>query len=173
MMMRMIEAGGIPALTDRVRAADTDNPLGYYEYEPVKRTKQDPSWLEEASGRVVKMVHLLLLDLPVGHEYRVVMMSRDMGEVLESQRKMLERSGRKAADAAILARAYAGQMATVRAWMAAQPNVRALEVSYNAVLSDPAEEARRVAGFLGIPERAGAMSAAVDSSLYRNRARPE
>ena len=64
MMMQMLQAGGIPILTDNVRQADDDNPRGYYEFEPVKRTKQDPSWLNAANGKAVKMVYLLLRDLP-------------------------------------------------------------------------------------------------------------
>ncbi|MDP6444774.1 MAG: sulfotransferase family protein, partial [Pirellulaceae bacterium] len=51
MMMKMLEAGGVPPLADHRRAADLDNPNGYYEFEPVKRTKEDPSWLSEAEGR--------------------------------------------------------------------------------------------------------------------------
>ena len=67
-MMQMIDAGGVPALTDSLRKPDADNPRGYFEYEPVKRTAIDPSWLDLAEGKVVKMVHLLLLDLPVDGE---------------------------------------------------------------------------------------------------------
>ena len=37
MMMKMLEAGGIPPLTDKVRTADDDNPKGYYEFERVKQ----------------------------------------------------------------------------------------------------------------------------------------
>ena len=37
MMMRMLESGGVPPLTDGFRSADDDNPLGYYEFEAVKR----------------------------------------------------------------------------------------------------------------------------------------
>ena len=66
MMMQMIDVGGIPALTDNIREADEDNPKGYYELEAVKRTRKDASWLKEAPGRVVKMVHVLLLDLHAG-----------------------------------------------------------------------------------------------------------
>ena len=40
MMMKMIDAAGIPALTDNLRSADEDNPRGYYEYEPVKTTRR-------------------------------------------------------------------------------------------------------------------------------------
>lgn len=170
MMMRMIEAGGIPALTDGLRHADPDNPLGYYEYEPVKRTREDPSWVPGARGRVVKMVHLLLRDLPAGEHYRVVMMHRDLDEVLASQRKMLERSGRPGAALApdALKRVFAAQMESVGQWLTAQPNISRLDVSYNDILARPAEQAARVAAFLGLAA-AEPMAAAVDASLYRNR----
>ena len=80
MMMQMIHNGGIPALTDEVRVADEDNPKGYFEFEPVKKTKEDPSWVPQAVGKVVKMVHLLLLDLPLEQSYRVIFMRRSLDE---------------------------------------------------------------------------------------------
>jgi hypothetical protein len=43
LMMQMLAAGGMALLTDNVRAADEDNPRGYFEYEAVKRTKRDAS----------------------------------------------------------------------------------------------------------------------------------
>ena len=64
MMMRMLDVGGIDAVTDKIREADVDNPLGYYEFEPVKKTKEDASWIPSAVGKSVKMVYLLLYDLP-------------------------------------------------------------------------------------------------------------
>jgi hypothetical protein len=33
MMMKMLEAGGVPIMTDGVREADRDNPKGYFEVE--------------------------------------------------------------------------------------------------------------------------------------------
>src|SRR5437868_1127771 len=91
MMMRMLEAGGMPVLTDKVRSADEDNPNGYFEFEAVKRTKQDASWLDDSGGRAVKMVYRLLYDLPVNRNYRVLFMRRNLKEVLASQREMLRR----------------------------------------------------------------------------------
>src|SRR5262245_53552710 len=41
MMMRMLEAGGMPVLTDEIRKPDLDNPNGYYEFEPVKLLRKD------------------------------------------------------------------------------------------------------------------------------------
>ena len=43
---------------------DEDNPKGYYEFEPVKKTKENASWVTDAVGKVVKMVYMLLYDLP-------------------------------------------------------------------------------------------------------------
>lgn len=76
MMMKMLEQGGLPVVTDRLRTADDDNPNGYYEFEPVKKTRDDPSWLPDARGKVVKMVYSLLRDLPADFKYRVVFMRR-------------------------------------------------------------------------------------------------
>ncbi|MHC4524870.1 MAG: poly-gamma-glutamate hydrolase family protein, partial [Planctomycetota bacterium] len=41
MMMKAIHAGGIEPMIDNIRKADEDNPKGYYEFEPVKKTKED------------------------------------------------------------------------------------------------------------------------------------
>jgi hypothetical protein len=93
MMMRMLEAGGIPAITDGHRRADPDNPLGYYELEAVKQLPNKAEWLEGAEGKAVKVVSALVEKLPPGHQYRVIFMQREIGEVLASQRRMLERRG--------------------------------------------------------------------------------
>jgi len=71
----------------------TDNPKGYYEFEAVKRTKEDASWLEGSAGKAVKMVYRLLYDLPQDRTYRVLFMKRKLEEVLASQRTMLHRKG--------------------------------------------------------------------------------
>ncbi|HVV44348.1 MAG TPA: alkaline phosphatase family protein, partial [Bryobacteraceae bacterium] len=48
MLMQMLSAGGLPALTDGVRSADEDNPRGYFELEAVKQMQNGAPWLEEA-----------------------------------------------------------------------------------------------------------------------------
>src|SRR5262245_12295550 len=93
MMMSMLEAGGLGALTDGIRAADEDNPKGYYEFERVKKIKQDTAWLADAKGRVVKMISQLLLDLPAAYQYRIIFMRRNIDEILASQKQMMVRRG--------------------------------------------------------------------------------
>ncbi len=171
MMMMMLEAGGLPVLTDHLRSADQENPRGYYEYEPVKKTRSDSSWVKDAGGTVVKVVHLLLYDMPAAHSYRVVLMRRNMDEVLASQKQMLERQGQKGANMPPdrLAKIFSDQMAKLVKWLADQPNFQVLEVNYNQVLEDPQKQAAAINSFLAGELDADAMAAVVDNSLYRQR----
>lgn len=171
LMMQMLEAGGIPALTDGVREADDDNPRGYYELEAVKRTATDDSWLDEAGGCTVKVVHALLRVLPTDREYRVVFMRRDLDEILSSQSAMLDRLGRGGAAAAQqeIRRAYEEDLLATQRWVASQPGVKCIEVWYRDVITDPSGQAARVREFLGEPLDEAEMAAAVDRSLYRQK----
>ena len=169
LMMQMLQQGGIPAVTDEIRAADTDNPRGYYEFERVKKTKEDPSWLPEARGKVVKMVSSLLYDLPATETYRVVFMRRDIDEMLESQEKMLARLSRTAAPRDQMKTSFSVHLDRLFHWFSAQPHIKLLEVSYNDLLHTPESEICRVARFLDHVPSASQMLAAIDLSLYRNR----
>ncbi len=171
MMMRMIEAGGIPALTDHVRTADDDNPRGYYEFEPVKQTKKDPSWVADAVGKCVKMVHLLLMDLPAGYEYRVVFMRRRLDEVLASQDVMLQRKGKGGAElpADRMKMIFEKQIKDVDAWVRARSHFQMIEVSYNDCMHDPGSQIDRIHELLGGDLDVAAMRAVVEPGLYRQR----
>jgi hypothetical protein len=171
LMMQMIHAGGIQPVTDEVREPDADNPKGYLEFERVKQIKTDQSWLPDACGKAVKMVHLLLLDLPPEHDYRVVFIRRHPDEVLASQSKMLERQGKSGAalPPQALAKVFQQQIDRVLAWAGEQPNFRMMEVWYHDVVAAPSEAATKVSIFLGGGLNTDAMAAAVDPSLYRNR----
>jgi hypothetical protein len=174
MMMKMLEAGGMEVVTDSIRRPDVDNPLGYYEFERVKKIKDDASWLPDARGKVFKMVSMLLFDLPADYAYRVVFMKRDIGEMLDSQEKMLRRLGKEDTSGgrekmAAIYRAHLGQ---VEDWLAGRKNVEVLYINYRDVIEDPEGNALKVNGFLGGALDAGKMAGAVDGSLYRNRAEP-
>jgi hypothetical protein len=177
LMMQMIDTGGIPALTDASRKPDEDNPRGYFEFQPVKRTAQDSSWLDLAAGKVVKVVHLLLLDLPLDKrfQYRVVMMRRHSDEVIASQSKMLQRKGGKGSllEAERLKTIYAGQMAKVEHHLQHNPQAFAvLNVCYNDLLNNVKREIERIDVFLGGGLDRSEMAAALDPALYRNRVTP-
>lgn len=170
--MQMLQAGGVAALTDSLRTPDADNPRGYLEFERVKKIKSDKAWLDDAAGKAVKIIHLLLMDLPDDREYQVLFLRRDLAEVVRSQAKMLERSGRPGAamSADKLIEVFRSQVRTVLAWLAARPNFRVLEIDYAQIVANPIEQARSINAFLGGKLDERAMAAEVDPSLYRNRA---
>ena len=169
LMMQMLESGGVAVVTDHVRAADTDNPRGYYELEKVKRLQRDASWLPETRGKAFKMVSQLLYDLPAGERYRIIFMERDLDEMLLSQEKMLERLNRSAAPRGEMKRSYTLHLDRLHGWLRQQRNMEVLHVSYNDLVERPEGQARRVREFLGGQGDLERMTAAVDPSLYRNR----
>ena len=170
-MMQMLEAGGMPVLTDGVRAPDADNPRGYLEFEPVKRTGQDASWVAQSAGKAVKVVYPLLRDLPRGYQYRVIMMRRDVKEVVASQRAMLERRGRKGAEVSNvrMAEIFEEEMSSILGWLSRQLGFEVLEVNYRDCLQRAAGVAAGVNSFLGGRLDESRMAAAVDAGLYRQR----
>jgi hypothetical protein len=169
LMMQMLNKGGITVVTDHVRAADTDNPRGYYELEQVKKIKRDVSWLREMRGKAFKMVSQLLYELPSCERYRVIFMERDLDEVVDSQEKMLARLGKTAATGAQIKPLFTSHLEQLREWLAKQQNIEVLYVHYNDVVEKPETEAQRVSAFLEGRADCDEMVRTVDPSLYRNR----
>jgi hypothetical protein len=174
MMMRMLEAGGIEPFSDGERAADIDNPEGYYELARVKDLEKDTdkSWVREARGRALKVISFLLRHLPDENTYRVIYMRRQLDEVLRSQDKMLDRLGNAApgADLEATKEAYRNDIVAARLHARKQPYMEMIEVHYAETIADPAATARAVNRFLGGFLDEAAMAAAVNERLYRNRA---
>jgi len=171
--MRMLEAGGMPVLTDGVRAADVSNPNGYYELERVKTldARGDTAWLGEARGRAIKIISFLLTWLPETYDYRVVFMDRRLDEVMASQDAMLLQRGEQAvADAQRTAAAlYDEHLRQVERFLARRACFSVLRLEYAAVVDRPADAAARLAAFVRQPLDVARMAAVADPALYRNR----
>ncbi len=172
MMMKMLEAGGLSPITDNLRTADEDNPKGYYEFERVKQLpKGDFGWLPDARGKVVKVIAALLPYLPTDYSYRVVFMLRAMPEVLASQRQMLIRRGEdpdKIPDE-LMANLFQKHLKQVDTWIASQPNVQRLDVSYNKMLEGSNAIIVRLNEFLGGELDVARMAEVIDPNLHRQR----
>ena len=171
LMMQMLSAGGLPVLSDGERRADADNPKGYLEWERIKQLPKDPSIMAEAEGKVVKVISQLLLLLPAGHEYRVILMQRPLPEVMKSQEEMLRRRGTydPSADTSPVEQAFQRHLIEVNKWLADKPNVQIMRVHYHRVLREAKAVAAELAKFLGAPLDLAAMEQQVDNNLYRNR----
>ncbi len=180
LMMQMLVAGGVPALHDAHRPADDDNPHGYFEFTPAKNLRADVAWLPHAKGRVLKLVAQLLPFLPPGFaaapgafvklDYRLIFMERSLDEVQASQQVMLDRHGR--AGAALtpekLRAVYTQQLDRV-AEVLERRQLPVLRLAHRDAIHDPAGTAARVADFLELPLDRGAMAAAIDPKLHRQR----
>ncbi len=171
MMMKMLEAGGMSILTDHIRTPDEDNPQGYYEYERVKKLKEDNTWLGEARGKVVKIISQLLFYLPPTYHYKVIFMRRKMEEILASQRQMLIRRGKPTDTVSDerMAELFRQHLRRVEAWLDERPNMDVIYVDYNEVLRDPLPHVKRVNEFLGHALDVENMLSVVDPALYRQR----
>jgi hypothetical protein len=172
MMMNVLAAGGVPAMTDSIRTADEDNPKGYFELEKVKELAKDKAWLADAGGRAVKIISALLKHLPADYRYRVIFMRREMSEILASQRQMLVRRGEPtdAVSDERMAEMFRKHLGEVESWLAKQPNIEVIYTNYNQMLDAPAAHIETINRFLGGQLDTAAMSAVVDKTLHRQRA---
>ncbi len=173
MAMKMLEAGGMETIVDNIRTADEDNPKGYFEDERVKDLAEmdDTTWIRAARGKVIKVVSSLIQYLPNDNNYKVIFMRRNLHEVLASQAKMLDRRDEAShtEDQELLAM-YEAHLEKVQFQLRFRSNFETLYVTYADVVSDPLNQARLMAEFVGGGLDVEKMAAAVDGSLYRNRA---
>jgi hypothetical protein len=171
MMMKMLEAGGMEVLTDKIRTPDEDNPKGYYEFERVKQIATDQAWLPEAQGKVVKIISFLMLKAPSTYRYKVVFLKRALPEVLASQQQMLLRRGDKSPqDDKRMAELYEKHLNQAESWLGSQPNVDVLYVPHRRAIAEPLAVAQDVARFLDAGLDAESMAAAIEPSLHRQKA---
>lgn len=172
MMMKMLDATGLPIMTDHERTADEDNPKGYFEYERVKNLGEetDKSWVRDARGKVLKVISHLLEALPDDNFYRVILMRRDFDEIIASQNKMLvRRAEENPIEDAAAKEAYIRHLVDVRFMVGKRPNFEMIEVHFTQALQAPETFVAEVSAFLGGNLDTDAMRAVIDPDLYRNR----
>lgn len=171
LMMQMLQAGGVPVLTDGRREADEDNPEGYFEWEPVLGLADRPECLAVAEGKAVKVVSPLLRTLPPGWRYQVLFMLRPLVEVVASQLRMRQRLGRGEGDARWLTGRLRQHLRDTLDWVRTQRHITLLPVAYGGLVNRPGPWMARVVAFLGEgrvphPER---MAGVVRPELQRQR----
>ena len=173
MMMKILAEAGVPILTDALRRADKDNPNGYYELEAVKQMAAgELAWLAGAGGQAVKVISSLLEYLPAQYTYKIIFMEREIQEILASQRKMLERRKEKSeVDDTQIAEQFRKHLSLIKPWLARQPNMEVLYISYNSLMLNPEPSCRRVIDFIACePHHLERMLSVPNGELYRNRA---
>jgi len=169
--MKMLLAGGMEVLTDNVRAADDDNPQGYFEFEKVKKLESESAWLEDTGGKAVKIVSAFLKHLPPHYNYKIIFIRRKIDEVLASQKQMLIRRGEptdRVSDEK-MSETFRRHLKDIELWLAAQSNITTLSINYNEAIDNPLPTIRMVNDFLKADLDIEAMVSVVEKSLYRQR----
>ena len=171
LMMQMLRAGGMELMHDGKRSADEDNLEGYWEWDDVKYLRKNPRLLEQAEGKVIKVISALLPSLPPQHRYRILFMKRPVEQVVDSQLIMLTRYGqRPRAEKDHLIHTQRTHLAQTLARLRQRANVDLLEIDYPALVTDPDSQFPALQAFLGahVPHP-GNMKTAIRPDLQRNK----
>ena len=171
MMMQMLVAGGLKAVTDKGREADEDNPHGYFEDKRVMGLMRDNDWIPSAHGQALKVVAPLLKHLPSGSHYNILFMDRDLRAVVKSQRTMLQRNNRDGARLPDyrLMHEYRQQLVEIEQLIATREDMTVLFLNYDRTVSTPRETSKQIGQWLPMQLDQERMAAAVDPSLQRQR----
>ena len=172
LMMQMLRAAGMNLMHDGKREADEDNLEGYWEWEEIKSLKKNPRLIEQADGKVIKVISALIPQLPPRHQYRIIFMKRPVEEVVDSQWKMLERNGQKpAAEKQHLIQTQQTHLEQTLARLRQHKDVELIEIDYPELVSSPDSQLESLKSFLGDtaphPEM---MASVIRPDLHRNRA---
>lgn len=159
LLMQLLAAGGVPAVSDGVRAPDAANPRGYLEHALLRRLGRDPAadaLIRSAGGRALKVVHALVHALPAGPDYRVLLARRHLAAVVASQDRMLASQDRMLGKEAAsplpperLAEIVRVQLAEAAEALAGRADVRVLAVDTAALVREPEPACAEIDAFLG------------------------
>jgi len=162
-------------MTDGKRAADADNPRGYYEWEAIKQIAKNKELLDDKTveGCAIKCISMLLLSLPTKHQYKVIFMLRPISEVVVSQRAMTTRLGSKGAnlEPSQLERGLRAHREEIRKWGKGAQHIEWIEIDYPELVRNPAPVIEKLVEFLGTERlpRANSMVSVVDPALHRRK----
>lgn len=172
LMMQILRAGGMEIMHDGKRQADDDNLEGYWEWEEIRSLRKNPRVIEQAQGKAIKVISALLPALPPKHRYKILFMKRPVGEVVESQWKMLANRGElPKAEKSHLVATQEAHVSQLLSSLRLNHRVELMEVDYPQLVSDPLTVISRIEEFLGsaVESVAVAMAAVVKPELHRNR----
>ncbi len=137
----------------------------------MKKLPDDTEWLEDARGKVVKVLAELIKHLPDEYNYRIIFMMRNIDEIIRSQKKMIIRRGEDPDvipddEMKGLLKKY---LLTLKKYVNTKENMDVLYVSYNELMEDPEDPVEEIMEFFEGSLDEKKMLGSIDASLYRNR----
>ena len=173
-MMQILKAGGMDILTDNIRQPDTNNPRGYFEYEKVKSLQKDPGksgWLAEAEGKAVKVIIQLTPYLPLDLNYSVIIMKRNIDEIMLSQEKMIENLGGKKSSVGndILKKVFESQLSKNEEYLSEHSCFKIISINYNELIDSGQSILQNLSTFFDSKLNIKTAAGVIESSLYRSK----
>ena len=170
MLMQILQAGGLPMAYDHSsRPPDDDNPKGYFELEGgkiISRLMDQTFPLEEYRGKFIKITAYGLKFLPPG-KYKIIYSQRNLEEILDSMEKMAKIKDTERDDTRIV---FTKLNDMIIQMIAKREDADVLFVNYNAIVSAPEENIKKIYDFLDSEDiDYEKMLAVVDEKLYRKR----
>ena len=174
LMIQMLRAADTDLMHDGKREADEDNLEGYWEWEEMKTLKKNPRIIEQADGKVIKVISALLPQLPPRHKYRIIFMKRPVEEVVASQWKMLERSGQNPrSEKQHLIQTQQTHVEQTLAQLRQRKDIELIEIDYPELVANPDDQISALINFLretiSQPEK---LAEPIRPDLHRNRLTP-
>ncbi len=151
LVMEMLQEGGMDLLTDATQNLFRPSGPDAFDYQPVRRLRQDNGWLFRAQDRALKVEAELLPFLNERYQYKVLFVERDLEDIIKSKLEMLSRLGSRTpvASAKLLAGSIALKNARIKNWLVKQKNIATLFIPYSKLLNFPTEQAFRINDFIG------------------------
>lgn len=152
LVMQMLDAGGYPVVGT------------WPDYEDAVSMKPgSPAFMAAAQGRAVKVLDAQRFTLPRGPRYRWIWLSREISEQARSMLKLSgasqDRHNRRAMEASLRRDTPAAKMSLMRA--GAHLDAGVLELTFEALLRNPAGAASGIARYVGQPLDTAAMAKCV------------
>jgi len=170
MLMQILKAAGAPmAYSTESRPPDDNNPKGYFELEGgkiINKLMDENLHFSDYKGKFIKITAYGLKFLPAG-KYRIIYSQREIEEILDSMEKMAKITDENRAETKKL---FIKLNNMIMDLIRKRDDVEVLFADYNAILSEPEPNIRKIYDFLGTEEAdLDAMLGCVDKRLYRNR----
>lgn len=171
LMMQMLRSAGLDLMHDEKRLSDEDNPEGYWEWAEIMGLRKNPTLIEQAEGKVTKVISALLPALPHRHRYRVIYMRRPVEQVVRSQWKMLERRGTSPkSEFTHLVNTQEGFQDQLLPKLQQQHNMDILEIDYPTLVTSPHNQLADLSSFLNLSKKQkAALTAPIRETLHRNK----
>jgi predicted AlkP superfamily phosphohydrolase/phosphomutase len=172
MAMQLLEACGIPAVTDRVRKSNVFNSRGFYEHEKLRSWTVDEEWLNAQRGKAIKIVEPLIQDAPLPRGKKVVVrMKRSLDQLLQSQRRM---KGQEALPLGLNEKMnWEETFKKTSLILALDPHIFIVELDYNELVSAVEQDRINASLAKGLHKLSKAVGKKVDISLLKSVISPQ